>query len=96
MLPPAKKAWLARGIQKEWVLAYERMPLTEVIDGMMCSFLDGAYEPHSRNSAYYQLVMGAVSIPSRLFPKNGDLQKLIDAADEILAGGEINAQRAKI
>ena len=46
-----------------------------------------SYEPHSRNSAYYQLVMGAVSIPSRLFPKNGDLQKLIDAADEILAGG---------
>ena len=40
--------------------------------------------------------MGAVSIPSRLFPKNGDLQKLIDAADEILAGGEINAQRAEI
>lgn len=91
-----KRLGLARGIQKEWVLAYERMPLTEVIDGMMCSFLDGAYEPHSRNSAYYQLVMGAVSIPSRLFPKNGDLQKLIDAADEILAGGEINAQRAKI
>ena len=54
------------------------MPLTDVIDGMMCSFLDGAHEKHRRDSAYYRLVMGAVAIPSRLFPQNEDLKKLID------------------
>lgn len=91
-----KRIGLARGIQKEWVTAYAQMPLTDVIDGMMCSFLDGAHEKHRRDSAYYRLVMGAVAIPSRLFPKNEDLKKLIDAADEILAGGELDAQRAEI
>lgn len=91
-----KRLRLAGGIKREWVAAYERTRLADVIYETMFAFLDGAAQKKSRDSAYYQLIMAAAAIPARLFPKNNNLNLLIAAADEILAGGEIDAQQAEI
>lgn len=87
---------LATGVSKADAMQFRYKPLREMIGEIWLSILDGARTPHSRNSAYYRVVMCAMRAPSRLFKKNEDLKKLTLAADHILTGGEINNQNAVI
>ena len=77
-------------------MQFRYKPLREMIGEIWLSILDGARTPHSRNSAYYRVVMCAMRAPSRLFKKNEDLKKLTLAADHILTGGGVNNQNAVI
>lgn len=87
---------LARGVSKSDALQFRYKSLREMIGEVWLSILDGTIHPHSRNSAYYRLVMCALSTPSRILKSNKDLKELVTAADNILTGGEINNQTALI
>ena len=91
-----KRLGLAKGIKKSDAEQYRYKPLKEVIGEVWLSALDGTVTPHDRDSAYYRLVMTALSAPSKILKNNDDMKKLKGAADNILTGGEINNQHATI
>ncbi len=91
-----KRLGLARGVSKADAMQFRYKPLREMIGEVWLSILDGALVPHPRDSAYYRLVMCALSAPSKIMKKNGDMKKLAAAADTILTGGEIDNQHAVI
>lgn len=87
---------LAKGVSRADAMQFRYKPLREMIGEIWLSILDGSIITHPRNSAYYRVVMCAMSAPSRLFKNNDDFRKLALAADNILTGGEINNQHAVI
>lgn len=87
---------LTKGVSKADAMKFRYKPLREMIGEIWLSVLDGTVNPHPRDSAYYRVVMCALSAPSRIVKNNTDLRKLTLAADNILTGGEINNQKARI
>lgn len=83
---------LANGVSKQDAMQFRYKPLRDMIGEMWLSVLDGSRTPHPRNSAYYRIVMCAMSAPSRICKNNKDFRLLTLAADNILTGGEINNQ----
>ncbi len=87
---------LTKGVSKADAMQFRYKPLREMIGEIWLSVLDGTLVPHPRDSAYYRVVMCALSAPSRIVKNNEDLRSLTLAADNILTGGEINNQKARI
>lgn len=87
---------LAADVSKAEAMQFRYKSLREMIGEMWLSILDGSAEPHPKNSAYYKLVMCALSAPSKLFKKNKAFGELVQAADTILTGDEINNQKSVI
>lgn len=87
---------LAKNISVKAAGEYRYKPLKELIGEVWLSVLDGARYPHKSNSTYYKLVMAAASAPSVILKNNKDMQELINTADYILTGGEIDNQEAII
>lgn len=87
---------MARGIDKEAVHEFYNTKITDFIDRLLLSAIDGSVVKYDRNSAYYRLVMSIVSIPSKLLKSNTDMKRLIFTADTILTGGKYNNQNETI
>lgn len=84
------------GVSKSDADQYRYKPLKEMIGEVWLSTLDGARYPYPAGSAYYNLVMAAMSVPGKILKDNDDMKKLAVAADNILTGGDINNQEATI
>lgn len=91
-----KALGLAKSISKSDALEYRYKPLKELIGEIWLSVLDGACEVHGRDSSYYRVVHGALSVLPTVFKNNDDIKELPNAVDVILTGGEINNQHATI
>ena len=91
-----KRLGLAKNISKSDALEYRYKPLKELIGEIWLSVLDGALVPHERESSYYRVVYGALSVLPTVFKNNDDMKELLNAVDIILTGGEINNQHATI
>lgn len=91
-----KRLGLAKSISKSDALEYRYKPLKELIGEIWLSVLDGALVPHERESSYYRVVYGALSVLPTVFKNNDDMKELLNAVDIILTGGEINNQHATI
>lgn len=91
-----KNLGLSRVVKEEWVKEYKNAKISEFVDQFILSAMDGSSIRFSRESTYYKLVMGIISIPSRLLKSNNDMKKLIFAADSILTGGKYNNQHDTI
>ena len=96
MYKKLKHLGLARGIDKEAVHEFYNTKITDFIDRLLLSAIDGSVVKYDRNSAYYRLVMSIVSIPSKLLKSNTDMKRLIFTADTILTGGKYNNQNETI
>lgn len=91
-----KSLGFAKNISRAEIKPYYYKSLKEMINEIWLNLLDGQQSTYDRNSTYYKLVMAVMTIPSKLMPKNEDMKELINFADYILTGGEINNQRATI
>lgn len=91
-----KALGLAKSISKSDALEYRYKPLKELIGEIWLSVLDGALVPHERESSYYRVVYGALSVLLTVFKNNDDMKELLNAVDIILTGGEINNQHSTI
>lgn len=87
-----KAMHLQGNVTRAQALEYRYKPLREMIAEVWLSALDGSVNIHPKGSAYYNLVMAAVSAPSKTVKGNSDLRQLISAADNILTGGSYNNQ----
>lgn len=87
-----KSMHLQGNVTRAQALEYRYKPLREMIAEVWLSALDGSVNIHPKGSAYYNLVMAAVSAPSKTVKGNSDLRQLISAADNILTGGNYNNQ----
>lgn len=87
-----KAMHLQGNVTRAQALEYRYKPLREMIAEVWLSALDGSVNIHPKGSAYYNLVMAAVSAPSKTVKVNSDLRQLISAADNILTGGSYNNQ----
>lgn len=87
-----KSMHLQGNVTRAQALEYRYKPLREMIAEVWLSALDGSVNIHPKGSAYYNLVMAAVSAPSKTVKGNSDLRQLISAADNILTGGSYNNQ----
>ncbi len=87
-----KAMHLQGNVTRAQALEYRYKPLREMIAEVWLSALDGSVSIHPKGSAYYNLVMAAVSAPSKTVKGNSDLRQLISAADNILTGGSYNNQ----
>lgn len=91
-----KRLGLAKNISKSDALEYRYKPLKELIGEIWLSVLDGALVAHERESSYYRVVYGALSVLPMIFKNNDDMKELLNTVDIILTGGEINNQHATI
>ncbi len=87
---------LDNGVSKCDAQQYRYKPLKEMIGEFWLSALDGAVNPHPEGSAYYNLVMCALSAPKSILKNNDDMKELANAAHQVLTGGEINNQQATV
>lgn len=87
---------LAKNITKQEMEKYYYKPLKEMINEVMLNLFDGQQSTYSPDDTYYKLVMAVMSIPHKLKPDNEDMSELMNLADYLLTGGEINNQRATI
>ncbi len=81
---------------KESAEAYHYKSVRDFIDEMWIAALDGSVVTHDRESNYYKLVMAVYSVPSKMFKDSDIADQIIEAADYILTGGDINNQHATI
>lgn len=79
-------------IKRQWLVSYGNTKITDFIDQILLSAMDGSVKTYDRDSEYYQLVMAVVSIPSKIFKSNINMKKLIFTIDTILTGGKHNNQ----
>ena len=91
-----KALGFAKNVSAREAEKYHYKPLKELIGEVWLSALDGAKTSHKSNSTYYKLVLAAVSVPSAIWKNNKDMKELVNAADSVLTGGEINNQEAVI
>lgn len=91
-----KNLGLSKVVDEKWVDAFKNIKITDFIDQIMLSAMDGSIQTYSRESTYYKLVMAIVSIPSRFLKSNMDMKRLIFAVDNILTGGKFNNQHDTI
>lgn len=68
----------------------------DIIHNVLLSFLDGGLNRVGRDSAYYRLAAGTVSIPSRLLKNNSTFRKLNECIDAILTGSNPDPEDAII
>lgn len=87
---------LAKGVTKEEAQQFRYKPLKEFINEVFLSVFDGSMNPKERDSAYYKLVMAAMSAVSKFIRNDNVVKQLEEAVDYILTGGEINNQHATI
>ena len=64
------------------------MKVIDIVHNVLLSFLDGGVNRVERDSAYYRLVTGTISIPSRIMKNNSLFRKLNECADAILTGSD--------
>lgn len=91
-----KNLGLSRMVDKALIDEYEDVKITDFIDRLVLSAMDGSVKSFDKKSTYYMLVMAIVSIPSKLLKSNNDMKRLIFAADNILTGGKYNNQHDTI
>lgn len=91
-----KMLGFAKGVEKEDAKEFKDKPLKEFVDEVWLSALDGAMNPKERNSTYYRLVLSVASVPSKIKKDSENAKRLIEAADYVLTGGDINNQSATI
>lgn len=91
-----KNLGLSKILDEKWVAEYQNTKITQFIDQILLSAMDGSIRTFERESTYYKLVMAIVSIPSKFFKSNQDMKKLIFAVDNILTGGKFNNQHDTI
>lgn len=91
-----KALGFAKNVSKADAQMYHYKPLKEMINEVLLNLLDGQQKTYSRDSAYYRLVMAAVSAPSEILKNNKDCLELIKLGDYVLTGGDINNQAAVI
>ena len=68
----------------------------DIVHSILLSFLDGGLNRVERDSAYYRLAAGTVSIPSRLLKNNSTFRKLNECIDAILTGSNPDPEDAII
>lgn len=83
---------IGRFVDKALVEEFKNHKITEFIDRILMSAMDGGIVTYDRESSYYKLVMSVVSIPSRLAKNNTNAKRFIFAIDAILTGGIYNNQ----
>ena len=83
-------------LRKEDAEELADMRVIDIVHGVLLSFLDGGMNRVDRDSAYYRLVAGTISIPSRIMKKNSLFRKLNECADAILTGSEPSPEDAII
>lgn len=81
-----------RFIDKNLAEKFKNHKILDIVDQITLSIMDGSIVKYDRESDYYKLVMGFISIPSKIFKKNIDFKKLIFAVDAVLTGGRYNNQ----
>ena len=79
-------------IDKNLAEKFKNHKILDIVDQITLSIMDGSIVKYDRESDYYKLVMGFISIPSKIFKKNIDFKKLIFAVDAVLTGGRYNNQ----
>ena len=72
------------------------MKVIDIVHNVLLSFLDGGMNRVERDSAYYRLVTGTISIPSRIMKNNSLFRKLNECADAILTGSNPDPEDAII
>ena len=72
------------------------MKVIDIVHNVLLSFLDGGMNRVERDSAYYRLVTGTISIPSRIMKNNSLFRKLNECADAILTGSDPDPEDAII
>ncbi len=81
---------------KDSAQKYHYKSVRDFIDEIWLSALDGSITTYDKDSDYYKLVMAVCSIPSKIFRDSDTADNIIEAADYILTGGDINNQHATI
>ncbi len=87
---------LAGKIPKSCALKFRDKLVKEFIDEVFLSVLDGSLHPKDRDGDYYRLVMSVVLTLVGLKKDEKMTDKVFEAFDNILTGGQINNQRAII
>jgi len=88
----ARLIWLismGRAIKFREIKELPDIPVIDMVKDIMLSVFDGSLNAHERGSGYYRAAMAAMSLPY-IFRKSEKTKQLMDAADAILTGGEIN------
>ena len=83
-------------LRKEDAEELADMKVIDIVHNVLLSFLDGGMNRVDRDSAYYRLVTGTVSIPSRIMKNNSLFRKLNECADAILTGSDPDPEDAII
>lgn len=91
-----KNLGMSRILDEKWVEEYKDTKITDFIDRLMLSAMDGSTVKYDRNSTYYKLVMAIVSVPSKILKSNNDMKRLIFAVDNLLTGGKYDNQKDTI
>lgn len=87
---------LAKNISRNDMKKLYYKPLKDMVNEVVLNLFDGQQSTYKKDDTYYKLVMAVMSIPHRLKPDNKDFMELINFADYLLTGGEINNQKAII
>lgn len=87
-----KKIGAASLIDRQGAEKFKDKKIIEIIDEIWLSALDGGINKYERGSDYYNLIMSAISAPSKILKNNNDMKKLIFAMDNIITGGRYNNQ----
>ncbi len=83
-------------LRKEDAEELADMKVIDIVHNVLLSFLDGGMNRVERDSAYYRLVTGTISIPSRIMKNNSLFRKLNECADAILTGSDPDPEDAII
>lgn len=87
---------IAKNINKNDIKSLYYKPLKEMISEVALNLFDGQQSTYKKEDTYYKLVMAVMSIPNKLKPNNKNFKELINFANYLLTGGEINNQKATI
>ena len=87
---------LAGKVPKSCALKFRDKLVKEFIDEVFLSVLDGSLHPKDRDGDYYRLVMSVVLTLVGLKKDEKMTDKVFEAFDNILTGGQINNQHAII
>lgn len=87
---------LANGIRKSELKNLYYKSLREMVNEVMLGLFDGARTTYTTDDVYYRLVMAVFTIPQKLLGDKKECLQLIELADYILTGGDIDNQAATI
>jgi len=92
----AKILWwvsLGRACKRAEIKQFPDMRVLDMALEVFLSIFDGGLTKHERSSGYYKAVMSAMSLPY-IYKKNRATRLLKEAADGMLAGGEVDNNNA--